>query len=320
MTQLKQFIGVDIGGTNTKIALVGEDGQVSHLDRLWMRNTQSSLDDYLLNLYDKVHQIFQNSNQTILGIGIAVPGLQRSDSFGTLYSVNVPFLNGFDLVHYFSDRFQIPVSVTNDLVAHGLAEYQFGSAKGFDRILSISLGTGIGHTFILCGIPQLIINGISGDSGRMILDVQSNVSDMSGVFGSSEALCGVKSIELLAKSHCTISYNSATEIITAAREGKDPAAREVMKIISRRLAHYLMNLSAIYFPKVIVISGGQTEAGDFFIEECRREFSRLSAGFFERFFKLSGEEKSVMIQKAEAGSLAGLLGSIVPLATENFRS
>jgi glucokinase len=313
MTDYKQFIGIDIGGTNTKIALVGEDGQISHLDKLWMENIQSSLEDYLQNLYDRVNQIFQECNQTILGIGISVPGLQRPDGFGTLYSVNVPFLNGFDLAHYFINRFKIPVHVINDLVAHGLAEYKFGSGKGIPRLLCVSLGTGIGHTFFFNGIPQLIINGISGDSGRMILDVQSNVSDMSGVAGSAEALCGVKSIEILAKSRCTRSYSSAMEIITAARTGEDPGARDVLIIISRRLAHYLMNLSSIYFPEVITISGGQTEAGDFFFEECRKEFSRLSVGFFEKFFKLTRKEQGITIKKAEAGSLAGLLGSIVPI-------
>ena len=88
-----------------------------------------------------------------------------------------------------------------NLVAHSLAEASFGLGKGVERFLSVSLGTGIGHTFIYKGKPQLTFNGTSGDSGRMILDPNSTIADSSGVYGSAEALCGVRAIEILAENN-----------------------------------------------------------------------------------------------------------------------
>src|SRR5690606_30386711 len=144
----------------------------------------------------------------------------------------------------------------------------FGAGKNVSNFMSVSMGTGIGHTFIKDGKPVVVANGISGDSGRMILDPDSTLVDSSGIRGTAEALCGVNAIETLAKQTYLNNRNyPASVIISLAKGGKDPLARKIMITISHRLALYLFNLSVIYFPEVISITGGQTEAGDFFIEE-----------------------------------------------------
>ena len=313
MSETRHFIGIDIGGTNTKVALVDSLGQLSHLDRVLMKEVQpATIEGYLHCVLDRVDRIIATSGQRLSGIGISTPGVQRVDGRGTLYSVNVPMLNQFDLWQFFRDQYGVQVRVMNDLVSHSLAEHRFGTGRGVGRFLCVSLGTGIGHTFIDHGQPSIVMNGISGDSGRMILDPQSDEADSSQVFGSAEALCGVAAIERLAKAR-GLQAVTAHEVISAAREKQELAARDIMAVISRRLAHLLMNLSSIYFPEVIAITGGQTEAGDFFIEECRQEFSRMSGIFFQDYFKAIGEAHEITIVKAEAGGLAGLTGSIVPL-------
>jgi hypothetical protein len=74
-----------------------------------------------------------------------------------------------------------------------------------------------------------------------------------------------------------------------------------------------MNLSCLFYPEIISLTGGQTESGMFFIEACQQEFERISADFFEEYYRIMGEETRIKIVKAEAGGLAGLVGSIVPL-------
>lgn len=313
MTGKHFFIGIDIGGTNIKIALVNDKGRLSHINRIWINEIQPTLEDFLHHVLGKVDSIFQTCDHEINGIGLTIPGLLRPDGCGVLFSINLSILNGYNLVKFFTDHFHVPVKLINDLVAHSLAESQFGSGKGVGRLLCVSLGTGVGHTFLDHGKPLIMVNGISGDSGRMILDSQSTESDMSGIFGSVEALCGVKAIELLVKKfHAEDRFPTARDVITVARE-EDLIAREILKIISRRLAQYLVNLASIYFPEVISITGGQTEAGDFFIDECRTEFFRLSASYFENYFRLIGKEQNIKIVKAQAGGLAGILGSVIPL-------
>ncbi len=314
MLTAQSYIGIDIGGTTVKLGLVDEHGQYAHLRRIETQAAASSQARFCAVLLENITQIAALDDTTIAGVGICLPGLQRPDAAGTVYSVNVPALNNLDLKHFFEGQLNVPCSVINDLIAHGLAESRFGSGRQVDRFLSVSMGTGIGHAFIKAGKPVYLHQGISGDSGRMVIDIRSPICDSSQVCGSAEALCGIRAIELLLKEQPQARHlRTAFDVITAARETDDRVAREIMITISQRVAHLLMNLSCLFFPEVIALTGGQTEAGMFFIESCQREFERISADFFEEYYRILGEEKRIRIVKAEAGGLAGLIGSIVPL-------
>jgi glucokinase len=293
---------------------VDQAGEITLLNRIYYKDFDLTIENLLDHILREIQEVISSANLPIYGMGISSPGLQMESGHGTLISVNMPTLNGVDLYDYFKNRFKFPIVVTNDLVAQSLSESYFGVGKGVERFLSVSLGTGIGHTFILNGKPQLTINGVSGDSGRIILDPNSETKDSSGVFGSAEALCGVKAIEILATRYFLAeNINSALKIISKARESKNPEAIEIMSIISRRLALLLINLSAIYFPEVISISGGQTEAGQFFIDECQKEFDKRGSIFFNAINNSLGREQNIKIKKSDAGGLAALCGSIVPL-------
>jgi len=309
----KQYIGVDIGGTNTKIALISQVGRISNVRRIINKEITLSKENFLYLVLQNIQSISNSSLLPIMGIGISSPGLQIENGRGTLFSINMPILNKVDLYEYFNAHTGLPIVVHNDLVAHGLAESYFGSGKGVGRFLIVSLGTGIGHTFILNGRPQLSLFGVSGDSGRMVLDCHSTDRDSLNVSGTAEAMCGVRAIETLArlKYHCEKSFSSH-EVITAAKSGTDPIAIEIMSEIARRLAILLVNLSSIYFPQVISLTGGQTEAGDFFLDTCRGEFNKLSQGFFDSLQELTGFSEKARILKSDSGGLTGLLGSIVP--------
>jgi glucokinase len=309
-----KYLGIDIGGTNTKIALVTQRGETSLVRRFYYEDVDLSLDYFLEQVSSIVKSIASTAQEPCAGIGISCPGLQMEHGCGVLYSVNMPILNGFDIKKYFQSNFQLPVAVSNDLVAHSMAESSFGVGRDVDRFLSVSLGTGIGHTFIYKGKPQFSICQISGDSGRMILDPNSDLKDISGISGSAEALCGVHAIEALGMEYFGIEAkrHSAQEIITMAREN-DPTAVEIMSQISHRLGLFLVNLSVIYFPEVISVTGGQTEAGEFFVDECQKEFDHRSSGYFDGIMGYFGKGKKINILKADAGGLAGVLGSVVPL-------
>lgn len=313
MKELRNWVGMDIGGTGIKIALVNELGEISQLQKIPTKEIDHSVRGFLSILKDKVLEIIALSPTPVCGIGISQPGFQMDDQSGTLYSVNIPLINGVNTKGFFEETTRLGTIVTNDLVAHGLAEYRFGAGTNVSNFLSVSMGTGIGHTFIKDGKPVVAANGISGDSGRMILGPDSNLVDSSGIHGTAEALCGVKAIETLAKQTYSENQNFlAHEIISLAKGGKDHLARMIMITISHRLALYLFNLSVIYFPDVISITGGQTEAGEFFIEECRREFERLGGDFLTNCYRSMGRVNKIKIVKSDSGGLTGLQGSIVP--------
>lgn len=308
---MANYIGIDIGGTNTKLAIVNHQGEIFDLQRINYGEFELTLEKFLDRITFVLDTLIRNATQPFEGIGMACPGLQMESGNGTIYSVNLPILNRVDLKGFFERKFALPVMVLNDLVAHGLAESSFGAGRGIERFLSVSLGTGIGHVFIYRGKPQLSLNGISGDSGRIIIDPASDMKDSGEIHGSVEALCGVKAIEILGKKIFDKNL-TAREIISIAGEQNDPKAVEIMSIIGRRLAILLFDLSTIYFPELISLTGGQTEAGQFFIDECQKEFDSRGQAYFDSIMNILGKSSKIRIIKARAGGLAGVIGSIVP--------
>jgi glucokinase len=308
---MAHYLGIDIGATNTKVGIVSHDGEIVELRRLYTTNAEPTPEQFLEQIISVLESLIDHPAGPIRAIGICCPGFQMDDGQGIEFSVNLPFLNGVDIRDVFEKRFALRVLVLNDLVGQGLAEAAFGVGKGVDRFLSISLGTGVGHTYIHRGKPVLSLGGISGDSGRMIIDPSSTMKDLADVNGSVEALCGVNAIETLGKNTFKNHY-TAQEIISMARERGDPQAVEIMCTIGRRLAVYLFDLSVIYFPEMIALAGGQTEAGPFFIDEVQREYDRLGRAYFAGMRHYLRKELKARIVKANAGGLAGVVGSIVP--------
>jgi glucokinase len=308
---MANYIGIDIGATNIKLAIVNHQGAIIDLRRIYYNEFELTLNNFLDQIALGLDTLICNAAEPLDGIGVSCPGLQMVNGHGVIYSVNLPILNKVDIKGFFERKFSLPVVVSNDLVAHGLAESSFGAGRGIERFLSVSLGTGIGHTFIYKGKPLLSLNGISGDSGRMIIDPTSDLKDSGNVNGSAEALCGVNAIEILGKKFYKKTL-TARDIISMAREQNDPKAVEIMSIVSRRVAILLFDLSTIYFPELISLTGGQTEAGQFFIDECQKEFDKRGQAYFNGIMDILGKELKIKIVKAEAGGLAGVIGCIVP--------
>lgn len=315
---LKVAIGIDIGGTYTKIALVNTKGEISGYTKFKTLDDNNDRADFLDKLFIKISSTISNTESNVIGIGVSMLGLQMEDGSGTYHSANVPKFNRFNIRRPLHDRFNLPVTVTNDLTSHSLAEYYYGSGNRCERFLNVAMGTGIGATMILKGEPVLLFGGTTGDCGRVILDPSSKIKCGGNVFGSAEALCGTKGIELLAKSYYPpgkefVSY----DIIASAREGKDEIAVKVMQKIGEYMGLLLANLSFIFFPQIIAISGGTTEAGPPFIETCKDHFNNL-AGDFHRMLKVSIREEGIEIREGKLGNKAGVIGGAVPILKSYF--
>jgi glucokinase len=306
-------VGVDIGGTATKIALVDTEGNIANFFSIKTVDTLNQREKYLEDLCSNISQVIANTDSNCVGIGVSMLGLQMEDGSGTLYSANAPCFNRFNIHSALQKKFNMLVTVTNDLAAHALAEYYFGIGKMYKRFLSVAMGTGVGCTMILNGKPVILFGGTSGDCGRIIIDPNAGISCGMGVRGSAEALCGTHGIEYLAKKYYGENKNLvARDVITRAREGKDEIAIKVMKKIGFYLGHLLANLSVIFFPQTIAITGGTTEAGPVLIEASKERFNELVGEFHMKLGEASGTTV-IDIKKATLGSSAGMVGGVIPL-------
>ena len=157
-------LGIDIGGTYTKVALVSVDGSILRQESI---HTGSHGDPILfLDCLKETIQTFLPSIPS--GIGISLPGFLTDDGRSIVYNPNTPALVGIDFVEWLS-VFGLPVQTEQDLNSPALAEYYLGSGMGSHRFIAAAIGTGVGVGAILNGEVVRFTGYTTGDSGHIIL-------------------------------------------------------------------------------------------------------------------------------------------------------
>lgn len=138
----KSTLGIDLGGTNIRGALVKENVLQKML--LQTVDSKASFDEVLHNFFAFTDQLFDHSVQAI---GIGVPGLVSN---GTVYDiVNIPAWKEISLQQLMQERYSVPVFINNDANCFALGEFYFGKGKGVDSMLGLSVGTGLGAGIII---------------------------------------------------------------------------------------------------------------------------------------------------------------------------
>jgi glucokinase len=305
-------LGFDIGGTNTKIGLVSPSGEVSALR--WFP-TDARGDDpgpFLERLVKDLDEVLTLAGGDVIGIGMSLHGYTDENRQGPILCLNTPALHGVNLRRLMVDRFNLPVVVNNDLTAHALAEYHFGSGRHTKRFLCMAIGTGLGAGVIINGEPLRYVGGCAGDTGHIILE-PGGPSCSAGCKGCAEALCGVEGIERLAGQQYGHDV-SAHEVIRRVREDSDPIAVSIIRQIGRYLGQTLASLSAIYLPEKIALTGGTAEAGQVLLDACRERFDELVADYHKNYARMGGDYYSgVEIVLGEARGETGVIGAVAEL-------
>jgi glucokinase len=309
---IPRVLAFDVGGTSTKIGLVAPDGTISHLRRIPTDAHGSDPSPFVLRLLAELDALLTDADGDLLGIGASMHGEIDDQRRGPVIAGNTPALRGFDMRGALEARFRLPVSLHNDLTAHGLGELHFGVGKGVERFMCVAAGTGLGAVMLVDGAPIITLGGNSGNTGLIILDPNGHM-DSNGIRGSAEALCGVPGIERLAAAQYGHAL-PAHDVIARARSGDDPAAVRVMTQIGTWLGQMLASLSVIYYPHRAALTGGTSAAGRVLLEACRAEFERLVGAFFDDLAaNTGGQFRDVEIVLGEGGAETGLKGAAVEL-------
>lgn len=291
----KSAIGIDIGGTYTKLGLVVQDASVSHLVRIPTAAHQEPL-PYLQRLAERIEALLPEAPA---GLGISLPGLHAPDRRSLVFNPNTPALVGIDFQAYF-ERFGLPVSIETDLNAPAVAENLLGCGRGSRRFLAATMGTGAGAGVIMDGQVLRFTGNNCGDTGHVILE-PDGPECTAGCRGCAEALVTIAAIERAARLRGLSSTISAKDVIQAARAG-DPPAVEIMRGVGRRCGQWLASLTPIFLPDRIALCGGVAEAGLPLLEACR-----------ERFYSLAGKNYAQCeIVLGDFRELAGVIGAAAP--------
>jgi glucokinase len=299
-----QAIGIDIGGTNTKLAIVLEDGEIQYLETLPTASRQDP-QDYLSSLIQRIDQYIKANR--IIGIGIGAPGFLSKDRRSIRYNPNTPALVGIDFVSLL-DPFNLPVLLEQDLNVPTIAEYTFGEFRGAPRLMTASIGTGLGAGLVIEGKVLDFSGSTIGDTGHIILEPDGPACT-AGCHGCAEALIATPNIERLAeKSNRNKSHQiRAQEVISAANEGQ-PWAVDIIEQIGMWLGQWLASVSPIFLPSHVILCGGVAEAG----EPLRKKAEA-------RFRELSGPEYTqCVIALSHFGGRAGVVGAAAPFLKKNL--
>jgi glucokinase len=304
-------VGIDIGATYTKIALVDGVGRMLAHQVIPSNLKAPSPQPFLEQAYAIVEGF--RVDHPVSGIGIALCSLVNETHTGSFLSVNAPALDGLDIQAAFAGRFGLPVRVINDVAAYALAEYHFGAGGGVRRLLCLALGTGLCIAVLYDGRFVENWGGVTADAARMILDPTSPYRCQAGVRGSAEALLGTAYIEAEAAALSGIPGRRAHEIIALARRGDDPIASRVLSLVGAHAGHLLALLSPVFFPQRILVTGGTAEAGEALFEPMRRRYQELIGDYLTEIARLeTGKDAPVEIVKGALGPEAAALGAALP--------
>ncbi len=309
--QTRCAIGIDIGGTFTKIALVGAGGQI-----LWQTKMRTGShgdpEGYLSGLCDVIRPLME---QGPAGIGLSLPGLFASDCRSMVFNPNTPALEGIDFVDCLGD-FHLPVRLEQDLNAPALAEYTFGSGRNSRRFLAASMGTGAGAGVIIAGEMLRFAGNTTGDCGHIILDPGGPLCT-AGCHGCAEALVTAPAIERLAERAFTDPRGARlqtkaedgkipSQAVIAAAQGGDPLAVEIIAETGCWVGQWLASLAPVFIPDTMALCGGVSEAGEALLRACRK-----------RFYELTGPcYADCAIELGAFRSMAGVIGAAAPFLEE----
>lgn len=298
----RQAIGVDIGGTHTKLALVTEDGEIQHMKTL-PTAAREDPKDYLDSLLQRIAELV---DEGVTGIGLAAAGFLSQDRRSIRYNPNMPALVGIDFINLL-ERFQLPTWLEQDLNVPALAEYYFGEFRGAPRLMTASIGTGLGAGLVVNGEILDFSGGTIGDTGHIILQPDGPTCT-AGCHGCGEALIATPGIERLAQKYNRDQTHRITthEVISAVKDGQ-PWAIEIMDQIGAWLGQWFASLAPIFLPSHVILCGGVAEAGEPLRKKAETRFRELSGPEYTR----------CVVASSHFGGRAGVIGAAAPFLTKS---
>jgi len=299
----KYIIGVDLGGTNIRTALLDSGGKIVAKSRA--ANGKDPL-QILLNLLEPLYAA--NAGE-ITGVGIAVAGLIDRENGIVLNSPNIPELNGVNLKSEIAARYKIPVTVENDANAAAYGEKIAGAGKDIENFVMFTLGTGIGGGIVYHGK----LMPVAAEIGHMSINADGHQCPCGNVgclelYASATAIIGNTVAELEKEGSASIlkEFNNgnfykikAEDIYNAALEG-DPLARNILREAGKGLGIGMANVINILCPDAIILTGGLIGAWNIYIESAIKEAQKRALK------ELYG---NVRIMASALGDDAGLIGA-----------
>lgn len=276
----KVSIGIDLGGTNIKAALI--DDQTGILEK---KAIPTEAEGGLNHVFERIASVVKELSKafpgSILGVGMGSPGVVSADRT-TVY--NPPNLPGWEAVHVTEEitkRTGMPCIVENDANLAALGSSRFGVGKQFDSFIILTLGTGVGGGIIYNRSLFRGQNGSAGELGHVTINYRGPTSN-SNTRGGIEAYLGQRFLSryaikrlrshkenpLYKKFQDKLEELEPLDLYHAAEEGNTLAV-EILHKTGEKLGYALVNYIHVLDIRKVVISGGVANAGHWLTDPAR---------------------------------------------------
>lgn len=310
----KKLIGIDLGGTTIKLAILTEQGDIQ---QRWSLKT-NILDDGTHIIPDIIESIndhlrlYQMKPRQFIGIGMGTPGSVDLKKGTVTGAYNLSWKTTQYVKRDIEHGTKIPVAIDNDANAAALGERWKGAGENESDVTFITLGTGVGGGIIANNHLLHGVAGSAGEIGHMTIDPNGFVCTC-GKRGCLETVASATGVVRLAR-YMAEEYAGGSKLKKILDDGDEVSSKIVFDLakdgdpfanmVVNKVCYYLglatANIGNILNPKYIVIGGGVSAAGDFLLRNVNRYF-------LENAFP--NVRKTTKLRLATLGNTAGVIGA-----------
>jgi glucokinase len=306
-------VGIDLGGTNLKAALVhNEEGLLETTRR--RTDADQGPEHITEDIATLAEHLIDSAPAPIAGIGIGSPGAINWERTTVTRPPNLPGWDSVDLQAALQSELgsDLPVIVENDANVAGLGSAYYGRGRPFDSFIMVTLGTGVGGAIIY---RNQIFRGSTGGAaeiGHMTIDYEGPYAN-SGVAGAIEAYLGQEFLSDHARDRL-VNYPDTTlhervdgnldrltpKILHEAAQDGDDAARDILEWAGHKLGSVLGSAVNLLDIRTIIVGGGVSAAGDYILDPAREALPSSV---------VPGLRDHLQIHQEDLGNEVGLLGA-----------
>lgn len=309
-------VGVDIGGTNLRAAVVNQKGQIlARIRTMSPIGDAKKGEDILTQTIRDVAAQAEVRLGNLQGVGIGIPGWMDRITGRLVFAPKMAHWQGVFDLDTIQKELGLPVYVDSDPNVATLGELWIGAGRGSRNLIMITLGTGLGCGIVMDGKLYVGEHGMAGEFGHIVInDAAEHLCDC-GMIGCLEAQAAGPAIAQQGKQviesgrHTLISKltNGRTEDVTtsvvfsAAQKG-DRVAQSLIERAGELIGIGFANLVYLFEPEKIIVGGGMAAVEDLILEPIRRTMR-------ERCYLIAKGYISVKIVPAKLGDDAGVIGA-----------
>jgi glucokinase len=292
-------VGVDVGGTSVRAAVVDEHGEILQTHRV---RTPGTGDELNTAIAETVRVL--SDRYPVTGVGLAVAGFVSEDLRVVRFAPHLAWRH-VAVADELAARLGLPVVLEHDANAAAVAEQRFGTAVGARVVALVAIGTGIGGALVIGGDVYRGAHGVAPELGHLRL-VPDGRRCPCGKRGCWERYCSgtalaATAMQLRGQQPSSLPTEPTGVEVARAAEAGDPVALRAVDELAHWLGEGLALVADVYDPEVVVISGGVSDSAHLFLNKAREHYAAAVTG--------AGHRPLAQVRVAHYGDPAAMIGA-----------